>query len=215
MYGREVTHIIRDFPVAYLPVGCLERHGDHLPMGLDLLKAHEICCLTAEKIGGIVFPPHYYSGIHQMSDKEKMKYTGEWGNIYTDDSTKTSLLDIIDQIALTGIKVLILYSGHYPESQRKMLQEIAGEFMTKNTITVVPFYEAMLVQGDHAGISETSFMLYLHHHLVRISQISKINYQEHNWQDWNAPEKATAEKGKTDTARVIEFLRNKIQELYE
>jgi creatinine amidohydrolase len=212
MYGREVTKAIRDFPVAYLPVGCLERHGDHLPVGLDLLKAHKICCLAAEHIGGLVFPPHYYSGIHRMSDEQKKKYTGEWGNIYTDQSAQTSLTDVIEQIALAGIKVLVLYSGHYPECQRDMLQEIAGAFRQKKTIAVIPFYESLVVQGDHAGISETSFMLYLHNQLVDMSRISKINYREHDWQDWNSPEKATVEKGEKDTEVVLEYLQNSIRE---
>ena len=35
MLGREATEAIARCPVGYLPIGCLERHGDHLPMGLD------------------------------------------------------------------------------------------------------------------------------------------------------------------------------------
>ena len=52
MLGREATEAVRKYPVGYLPIGCLERHGDHLPMGLDVIKAHRICCITAHSAPG-------------------------------------------------------------------------------------------------------------------------------------------------------------------
>ena len=74
LHGIDASNAIRDYPVGYLPVGCLERHGDHLPMGLDVIKAHGICCILAERIGGIVFPPHHYAGIHMMPPEHLMKF---------------------------------------------------------------------------------------------------------------------------------------------
>lgn len=106
MYGREAMKAIRSFPVAYLPIGCLERHGDHLPMGLDVIKAYKICCIAAEQLGGVVFPPHYYAGIQNQSEEQMAKYTGAWGNIYTDATARDSLIDTIAKIAVTGVKVL-------------------------------------------------------------------------------------------------------------
>ena len=32
----------RKFPVVYVPFGCIEWHGRHLPLGTDALKAHGI-----------------------------------------------------------------------------------------------------------------------------------------------------------------------------
>ena len=161
MSGREAIKVIRNCPVGYLPIGCLERHGDHLPMGLDAIKAYKVCCIVAKAIGGVVFPPHHYAGIHQMSKEQIEKYTGEWGNIYTDASAKNSLVDIINQMAIAGINVLVLYSGHYPGCQIEMIQEIAKDFAGHPTICVIPFSESMIMKGDHAGTSETSLMLYL------------------------------------------------------
>jgi len=79
MLGREAVEAITRRPVGYLPVGCLERHGDHLPMGLDVIKAHKICCIVAQNAGGVVFPAHFYSGIHKMSPDDIKKFTGGWG----------------------------------------------------------------------------------------------------------------------------------------
>ena len=50
----------RKFPVVYVPVGCIEWHGRHLPLGTDALKAHGILVKCAEKFGGVVYPPVYF-----------------------------------------------------------------------------------------------------------------------------------------------------------
>lgn len=215
MLGREATESIRSYPLGYLPIGCLERHGDHLPMGLDVIKAHKICCRVAEEIGGIVFPPHYYAGIHEMPEQQIAKYTGEWGNIYNDTSAKDSLVDTINQIAVSGIRTLVLYSGHYPGCQTEMILNISKTFENHKSITIIPFCESMVIQEDHAGISETSFMLYLDKELVDMSRISDINYQDHGWQDSNTPEKASPEKGEADVKIVINYLRREIQKTFK
>ena len=68
----------------------------------------------------------------------------------------------------------------------------------------------MIMQGDYAGISETSLMLYLDGDRVRMDQIREINYQDHGWGPDNSPEKATFEKGKADVELVVEYLRREI-----
>ena len=211
MKGREATEAIRACPVSYLPIGCLERHGDHLPMGLDVIKAHKVCCAAARAIGGVVFPPHFYSGIHALPDKLMALYTGEWGNLYTDRTTKDNLVEIIRQFAIMGVKVLVLYSGHYPRCQVDMIREITELFAKSGTFKIVPFAECMILDGDHAGISETSFLLYLDKSLVDMTRIGAVNYREHSWNEGNSPEKATAEKGKQDVAAVIAYLKDKVE----
>ena len=47
-------------PVAYLPIGTLEWHGEHNPVGLDGLKIHALLIACAEEIGGLVLPPLYW-----------------------------------------------------------------------------------------------------------------------------------------------------------
>ena len=44
--------------LAFLPLGALEWHGVHGPVGVDALKSHGVCCQAAKKLGGgVVFPP--------------------------------------------------------------------------------------------------------------------------------------------------------------
>src|SRR2546428_8127315 len=46
--------------VAYLPLGSIEFHSAHLPIGLDGLTAHGVCVRAAARSGGMVLPPPYY-----------------------------------------------------------------------------------------------------------------------------------------------------------
>ncbi len=212
MLGREATQRIEECPVAYLPIGCLERHGDHLPMGLDVIKAHGICCIVAQAIGGVVFPPHFYAGIHRLEDDIRRRFALDRGNLYTDGTAVEHLKEIVDQIADIGVKVLVLYSGHYPDSQIEMIREIADGYNQKEGISVIPITEVdCLGEGDHAGICETSFMLYLDKNLVDMTRISEVNYRDHGWRDENSPERASAAKGESDLQKIIEYLDEKIR----
>lgn len=47
-------------PLAYLPLGILEWHGLHNPLGLDGIKAEEVAVRLAEEVGGIVMPTLYW-----------------------------------------------------------------------------------------------------------------------------------------------------------
>ena len=50
----------RECPVAYIPLGVLEWHGLHNPVGADGLQAEGLAVLCAQKGGGLVFPTLYY-----------------------------------------------------------------------------------------------------------------------------------------------------------
>jgi creatinine amidohydrolase len=210
MMGREATEAVAACPIGYLPIGCLERHGDHLPMGLDVIKAHGVCCEAAKALGGVVFPPHYYAGIHGFTEEQNSYYTREWGNLYTDASAMANLVDIIQQIRTVGINTIVLYTGHYPGSQVDMVKEVAAKFGPETGIRVIPFCERFVICGDHAGISETSLMLYLDNSLTDMTRIGDVNYADHGWTDENTPEKATCRQGEEEVAKVIEYLREEL-----
>jgi creatinine amidohydrolase len=49
--------------VCLLPLGVMEKHGDHLPLGTDLFTGQEIACRAAEIEPAIVFPEYYFTQI--------------------------------------------------------------------------------------------------------------------------------------------------------
>jgi creatinine amidohydrolase/Fe(II)-dependent formamide hydrolase-like protein len=61
MFPWEISAAMAEAPLCYLPLGTLEWHGEHAAVGLDALKAHAICVRAAERSGGLVVPPIYWS----------------------------------------------------------------------------------------------------------------------------------------------------------
>jgi len=59
-------------PIAYLPLGNLEWHGEHLPLGSDALQAEGLMVECARQFGGIVMPP-----IHLGPDRAKLTDDGK------------------------------------------------------------------------------------------------------------------------------------------
>ena len=60
MLPHELEAALAEFPVAYVPVGSLEWHGRHLPLGNDSIKAHAMLVKVAEQFGGVVYPPLWF-----------------------------------------------------------------------------------------------------------------------------------------------------------
>ena len=53
----EFRQRIQQRPVAYLPLGTLEWHGEHLPLGSDAIQSESLMIECARRFGGIVLPP--------------------------------------------------------------------------------------------------------------------------------------------------------------
>ena len=148
---------------------------------------------------------------HPCHDQEQLrKYTGEWGNLYTDATAEAHLLDVVHQIARTGIRTLILYSGHYPGCQVEMLERIRQQARKDFGIRVVPFCESMIISGDHAGLTETSFLLAVAPELVDMTRIGPENFADHGWSEEKSPLKASRERGEADIALIIEWMRTQL-----
>lgn len=47
--------------LAWLPLGTLEWHGRHMPLGLDGVKAELLCEVGARRLGGVVFPTMWWA----------------------------------------------------------------------------------------------------------------------------------------------------------
>ena len=225
--GREAIRRLRRKPVAYLPIGSLERHGDHLPMGLDVLKAHAVCCECARKIGGAVLPAHFYAAVHLerrprrtrlfLDRKRRIeRAVREWANVYTNDTAEGHLADVMRNLRMMGVRVLVLYTGHYPDSQKRMVRRLAARFNRpkQGTMKVIPFCEPFLFgAGDHAGLWETSIYMALCPEHVDMASIGPCNYRDHGWREENDPRKGSPEFGRNVVSRIVSHLRKEIDVL--
>lgn len=174
-------------PVVFLPVGALEQHGPHLPLGTDALLATAVASSAAELIDGIVAPALAYGYKSQPKCGGGQHFCGTTS---VDAQTLIGLVrDAVREFARHGVTKLVIVNGHY-ENQWFITEGIDlamrdlqatptlrvirleyWDFLTEATLQAVfpngfPGYAL-----EHAAIIETSLMLYYHPELVRLDLI--------------------------------------------
>ena len=144
-------------PIVYVPVGTLEFHGEHLPIGLDALNAHGICLRAAARDGGVVYPALYYGtgGTH-----------GEypWTIIMPAGDEIRALLDrSLARLDELGVRLAVLFTGHFPDEQIAIVEDAAavwnarGRGMRALGLSLSGV-EGALLAPDHAGRFETTLL---------------------------------------------------------
>lgn len=170
MLPGELDEAVRECPLAWLPIGTLEWHGPHLPVGLDALKAHALCLRIAERAGGVVLPPNYFSILGMIFP---------WTFRHSPAAFSRIFLSSLRQLKRYGFKVIFAITGHYPPEQVLLLMALADTFMSFNDAVVVAAPEfAMAMEagyyGDHAAKWETSLMMELCPELVGKKELSGL-----------------------------------------
>lgn len=100
-----VQAVSRSGATCIIPLGILEKHGPHLPLGTDLLDCREISLRAAAREYAIVFPPYYFGQIFEAKHQP--------GTIAHGSRTILDLLqETCDELARNGIRKIILVNGH-------------------------------------------------------------------------------------------------------
>jgi creatinine amidohydrolase len=177
LYGEELYRLIEERALVWLPLGILEHHGEHLPWGLDGWKAHAVCLRLAARLGGIVLPAMHLAGIHgsdadadDASWRQRLAAIGDL--VYRETTFRTWLRETLDALATIGFRVIVAYTGHYPEAQMRAVNEVAAAFSADGPATAIPFWEPLACgEGDHGGKWETSIALALDPDAVRLDAV--------------------------------------------
>lgn len=160
MRPGQVEAAARKFPVVYVPFGCIEWHGKHLPLGNDALKAHAILVKCAEEFGGVVFPPLWF---HAGFGLEHLV------PVYT---------DLFERLKKTGFRVIIGVSGHNIEEQIEMIDAALKPVVEDGTVAGAALWEVSLSfsdesNTDHAAKWETSNMMFFYPSLVEMAELGE------------------------------------------
>ena len=161
--------------VCLLPIGVIEKHGQHLPLGTDVFAVRELCRRAAAKEYCLVFP-FYYAG--QINEAKQQP-----GTVAYSPELMTRILDeTCQEIARNGIKKIIIVNGHggnnswleyfcltqlasprdyaifytNPSASQDVLKKISEMRKTKT--------------GEHADEIETSNMLVVRPDLVKMER---------------------------------------------
>lgn len=103
----EVDALDRAKTVLVIPLGSVEQHGHHLPLGTDTMLAHALALSAAERLSGkvVVLPPPWYGfSAHHMRFP---------GSITLSHKTLMAMVeDVVASLARHGFTRVLLLNGH-------------------------------------------------------------------------------------------------------
>jgi creatinine amidohydrolase len=177
LHPAELRDVLERAPLAYVPVGTIEFHGEHLPFGVDSFEAHALCVRAAERSGGVVLPPVYLaSGCLDLP-----------GTLSFEPAlVEAWVRATVDGLAGRGFRAVVVLTGHGPLDLNHLLKrvcaeaEAAHEGLRAYALCWLELNAARLsgpepgepTTVDHAARIETSWMLALEPELVLLDRLS-------------------------------------------
>jgi len=226
----------RDDMVVVIPIGSLEKHGPHLPLGTDGLTVYELALKASEIEPCIILPPLFYSYVADMRQFP--------GAINIREDLLLNLLEnICEEVSRNGFKKILIVNGH--GGNVSLLRLFIASRLTRRTdyslyVLAEPWaFEQKVLQEiketeeiGHACEIETSFMLYLHPELCRMERVKPAKTKPRPLSgipaitpvDWvvycpegyvGDPSKATKEKGRKLVEAFINGLVETIRKIKE
>jgi creatinine amidohydrolase len=157
-------------PVAYVPLGSIEHHSHHLPVGLDGLNAHGVCTHAALGSGGVVLPTLYLGvgGGHTTYPWTIMAATAA--------PLEELLTQTLRRLADFGVRLAVLFTGHFADEQLALVDDVAarwnaGADTRMRALALSVNRAGTPLAPDHAGVFETTLLSALRPELVRLGQI--------------------------------------------
>jgi creatinine amidohydrolase len=222
--SRTLESLVTPRRVLILPVGALEAHGPHLPLGADLLQAQATALALAERLDGLVAPGLPY-GV--------CPGTREFPGTVSHSLETLSLVseELLEDFYRFGFRRILILSGHGHPHHMAALREGAERVLRRySDLHVAALCDYELVyelrgreappMDGHGGLLETSRVLALAPDLVRTPQVALIpgvarfRVNPPDRQEWaesfmGDPRSATPELGR----RVQNYVLDRLMEL--
>jgi len=163
--------------VCVIPMGIIEKHGPHLPLGTDLFESREAATTAAKKEYAVVYPPYFVGQIFEARHQP--------GAVaYSNELMWKMLEETCNELSRNGLKKIVLVNGHGGNSS--FLQYFCQSQLAvrKDYIVVLfqertnPAYSKEIESlkkaklDGHAGEEETAMMSYIRPDLVDVQAIT-------------------------------------------
>ena len=228
----DVKKISKD-AVVLLPLGAVEVHGEHLPLGTDYFLATELCNRLEQRMGynkAIILPPIPYGQVWSLGKVP--------GSIDIPDEILSRFIEYIalgvSQMGINKFAVINAHVGNCSAiktasravSEKTDLKFYSFTYPGSDTVIKQVCTATMPHKGFfHACEIETSYMLYLCPDKVDMSKAicqypdfpKEYDYISLRWSDFmdlavlGDAKSATEEKGK----KIIEAVLDKIEEIID
>ncbi len=149
-----------------LPVGSLEQHGPHLPPGCDTIIAERLADDLSATFGVLRAPTVEY-GVNVATER------GLPGSAGVRRKTLHRMLnDLVDSWEQVGVTEFILLTAHGHDPHQEALATVVANAARIRVVDLLAVPMADLLEGQdepmHGDEVDTSLMLYLAPHLVRL-----------------------------------------------
>jgi creatinine amidohydrolase len=226
---KEAAQAAKNGAAIIFPVGSVEEHGSHLPLGTDSIQPEYIAVEVAKKTGCLIAPALRY-GVCNSTRNYPGTLTIQFDTLYR------IAFDVLSELVRSGFYRIIVMSGHAGSSHMVALKMAAQEVVSKNdgkvrvmVLSDFDFAEELTEEyakpGDgHAGTLETSRIMAINPNLVKCKgaadkwhtpRFEVIAHPEALMGSGvnGDPTTASAEKGRKINAYVIEKVAELIKEI--
>ncbi|RYE77926.1 MAG: creatininase family protein, partial [Hyphomicrobiales bacterium] len=102
----EIGALDRERTVVVFPIGSVEQHGNHMPLGTDTILAHEVSLAASEKAGNVVVlpPPWYGFSAHHMRFPGSVTLRAE--------TLMAVAEDVVAAVVRHGFRRILVVNGH-------------------------------------------------------------------------------------------------------
>jgi creatinine amidohydrolase len=179
MHPREVDEAIASAPIAWVPLGAVEYHAEHLPFGTDGFSAQAIVERAARHAGGVVLPWSYVTiGTLALP----------WTFRFDAALVERILRQTIEQLIAHGARVVIVHTGHGPLDLDHLIKRVCAEveaahgeasgvrayglcYLELNAALGAGLGSDWPVAVDHGSITETSWVMEMEPDLVELDRL--------------------------------------------
>jgi creatinine amidohydrolase len=166
--------------VCIIPLGIIEKHGPHMPLGTDLIDARAQVLNAVKEEYAVVFPEYYVGQINEARHQPGVI-------AYSPDLIWKMLQETCNEISRNGFEKIIFVNGHggnndlvkyFCMSQLSEKRNYAIYlFQPKTDPNEHKKVEELMKKlppstGEHAGAMETSYMLVVRPDLVKLDNAS-------------------------------------------
>jgi creatinine amidohydrolase len=168
-------------PLVFVPIGPLEYHGPHLPVGMDAINATQCALETCRRLGKGVVHPTLFCGTERERPGWMLESLGfgsdDWivgmdfptalwkSHYYAEHLFALAVSGTVEMLIGAGYRIVFLVNGHGAWNHRETLERLARHYSHATEASVVWRMAFTLevseeVHVGHADLCETSLMMH-------------------------------------------------------
>lgn len=221
---------VKDF-IVFWPIGVLEAHGPHLPLGTDGFQAEYVVKEIGKHLDIVILPTLWYGNVEGLAS-----YPGSISLQY--ETLKNIVIDVLESLWKANFRKVVIVSGHAGSTHMSAIRHGAKEIVKRYPemkILVLSDYDfAYELLGKnvpeddgHGGLIETSRVMDIKPELVHLDKVKKDNifkypkfliipdyrvYYKEGYRGY--PTKASKELGKEINDYIVKRLLETLKEVF-